>query len=451
MYGFIIAFFILAPIILFYASGYRLDLKRYKVLKTGTLFIEAKDIKKADLYLNEEKQEETFTDKKFIYNLLPGEYQVKLSKEGYHDWQKKAVIYSSLTTFIKDAILFKNEIPLQLFDDKIMDISHSPDESKIAYITQGNAFEEIYLYNISNKQKTLIYRLTEIDQPARISWAASSKKILLSFGNNFIIIDAEDPKKITSIKSLLDFTPTQIQWDTQSDNLLYAEFQNAIYKIDLFNKSSVKIFESASAKLDQTFLIEDNDIFYIDQAETQNTLNKYNTNFKTDKKITNIGKSASYKFITGANNYLGLIDVVSQKLYLIKKIHTDLEVTADSELIREFKAKDAVWDAQQKQLLYYDDFEISTFNTEENKEHFINRYGQMIKKISWYPDLEHFVMLLENRLEIIDTTQEVGTRNAIVIVKFDQINNFYLDRKGESIFFNGQIGKQQGLYQLKLK
>jgi hypothetical protein len=452
MFSFIFAFFILAPIILFYASGYRLDLTRYRVLKTGTLFIEAKDISKADLYLNDKKLDEAFSNKKYIYNLLPGEYEIKLSKTGYHDWQKKAVVYSSLTTFMKDAILFRNEIPLQIIDNKIINFYPSPDWEKIIYVYKNNNFAEIYLYNLSNKQKTLIYRLADADQALNINWAASSKKILLSYDKNFLIIDTQNPEKIYGLTDIIKFSPLEVQWDLESDNLLYTQTQDALYKIDLFAKTSGKILETKDNKLNPSFFIEANDIYYIEQTLNQNILTKYNQNFNTTRKIAELSKSKNYKFIKSTNDYLGLVDLDLEKLYLIKKTNIDLGININnSDQIKEFKAKDAIWDDNQKQLLYYDDFEISNFNTDENKEQFINRYGQVISKISWYPDLEHFVMLIDNQLKIIDTTQEIGTRNTIDLVKFEQISDFYLDRQGANIYFNGQIGKQQGLYQLKLK
>jgi hypothetical protein len=452
MLSFIFAFFILAPIILFYASGYRLDLTRYKILKTGTLFIEAKDISKADLYLNNKKLPEQFTSKKYIYNLLPGEYDIKLSKTGYHDWGKKAAIYSGLTTFIQDAILFKNEVPLQIINNRILNFYPAPDWSKIVYIIKNNNFLEIYFYNLNDKQKILIYRLADANQALNIEWAPSSNKILLSYDKNFLIIDSQNPENISNFSNLIKLSPEKAVWDIQSDNLLYTEAQNSIYKINLLAKTSDKILTVANNQLNQAFFIEANDIYYIEQAENQNTLMKYNQNFKTTKKATSLSKSNSYKFIQSTNDYLSLIDLDLQKLYLIKKTNLDSETDINaSEQIKEFKAKDAIWADNQKQLLYYDDFEISDFNTDENKEQFINRYGQTISKILWYPDLEHFVMLIDNQLKIIDTTQEVGTRNTTDLVKFDQISNFYLDQAGANIYFDGQIGKQQGLYQLKLK
>ena len=80
MFSFIAVFFIFAPILIFYASGYRLDLNRIKILKTGTLYVEAKNIKDAQLFINNLEYKERFNEKQFIYNLFPGEYNIKLTK-----------------------------------------------------------------------------------------------------------------------------------------------------------------------------------------------------------------------------------------------------------------------------------------------------------------------------------------------------------------------------------
>lgn len=451
MFAFILTFFILAPVLLFYASGYRLDFKRHQIIKTGTLFIEAKDIKKADLYINEKLYAEPFNEKMFIYNLLPGEYTIRLEKTGFHAWQKKAVINSSITSFIKDAILFKNEVPLQLVDGKIINFSISPDWQKIIYVIVNEPFDEFYLYDIATSQKTFLYRTAYQERPIDLAWAPSSKKILTHYDNNYVILDSQNNNNI-SVKAISDFNPANVIWDNESDNTLFAQYQNAIYKIDLFGKSLEKIYTAKAGKLSPEFLITGKDIFYLLQNESNNILAKYNLQFKTDKKILELGKSSSYKFIQDIKNYLGLIDLDQEKLHLIKMNNSDLEtIISSEEPIREFIAKDALWDAQNNQLLLYNDFEISTYQPGTNKEEVINRYGQQIKKTSWYPDFEHLVILFENNLQIIDLTQEIGTRNSINIVKFDKLNNFDLDRNGEKIYFSGDIGRQQGLYQLNLK
>ncbi|MFC1598756.1 PEGA domain-containing protein [Patescibacteria group bacterium] len=452
MITFILAFFTLAPIIIFYSSGYRLDIKRVKIIKTGTLMIEADNIKDANLYIDNKLHEELFDEKIFIYNLLPGEYQVRLEKEGYHQWEKKVTINSSLTTFAKDVILFKKNLPLQLIEGNVTDFFVSPDKQKIVYILETNEFLELYLYDLNTKNNNLIYRIGSGYENISVQWAASSKKILAGLDSNYLVFDINNLQQGRSINKIIGFQPTTIKWDINSDNIIYILYNDSIYSLDLiFAKLDKVFFSTREEPLYPEFFIEANDIFYILRQEQRDSLYKYNLNFQTDKNVLELSKSDNYQFIKSSNNYLNLLDQDNQKLYLIQKVITDLEIEINGgSSIQEFTAKDALWDDKENQILIYDDFEIKTFNTGTERESFINRYGQEITQINWHPSLQYLVILIEDSIKIIDLNLTNGTRNTTEIISFDQLNNLSIDKKGENIYFNGQIGKQQGLYEIEI-
>jgi len=452
MFSFIAAFFILAPTLIFYASGYRLDINRFKILKTGTLYVEAEDIKEAQLFINDLKHEHEFNEKQFIYNLFPGEYNIKLIKEGYYSWENKATIQSSLTTFARDIILFKKEVPLQIINGTIPDLNLSPDWQKIIYLSKTDSFTEIYYYNIDKKDSILLYRLPKNNQNISIKWAASSKKILLSIDQEHLVFDLANTKQAININELINFNLDKTKWDLNSDNIIYASTENSIYKIDLLAKKVEIVFIDNQNNIYPEFFTEASDVFYIKKSENNNSLYKYNLNFKTDKEILQISKSNNYKFIKSSNNYIGLIDLDLQKLYLIQKVITASETNISAEApIKKFNAKDAHWDTNEKELIIYDDFEILKYNPATGQEEIINRYGQIIKKANWYHKYAYVIVLFDNKIEIIDLQTTNGSRNVTKIVSFENMNNFFADKKGENIYFNGEIGKQQGLYQIKIR
>jgi hypothetical protein len=452
MGGFILAFVILAPLLIFYTSGYRYDFKRGKILKTGTLMVEAKDIKKADLYLNNQLYPETFNNKIFVYNLLPGEYNVRLEKIGYHPWQKKITINSGLTTFTKDITLFKSTLPIQIIDGKINSLYISPDLTKIVYGLRTDTFAELYLYNFETKERNLLYRTSLDNDFSVLSWAASSKKILVQINGQYLIFDVINLKLVQNLNDLLTIKPLTVKWDISSDNLLYAAQLDLIQQIDLVAKKSQLFFQPKEGELNSEFFIEANDVYYIQNTNNQDTLFKYNLNFKTNKKLLDLNLQSTYRFIPSTNNYLGLIDLDHEKFYLIKKIMTETEVNIKGEdQVKNFDAKNAIWDAKEKKLLIYNDFEIYTYDTESGQQNLINRYGQIIEKATWYPNLSYILVQFADHLEIIDLSLANGTTNTTQLVKFDQISTFYLDQKGKYLYYNGNIGKQQGLYQLNLK
>lgn len=451
MFTFILTFFVSAPLIIFYASGYRLDFKRGKIIKTGTLLIEGKDIKDAKLYLNNELYEKPFSEKLYIYNLIPGEYQVKLERDSYYPWQKKINIYSGLTTFTQDIVLFKKNIPLQLIDGQVSDFYLSPDWQKIVYLTKFATYTEIHLLNLETKEINLVSKIETIGN-IELSWAASSKKILAQNKDTHLVFNIENLKEPIDLDKIMSNISGKISWDIDSDTLLYTLTADTIYKIDLVADKTEKIFSNAEQPINQEFFIEGNDIFYIEKQADQDILNKFNIASQNTKKILGLRVSDNYKFIPSHNNYLSLIDQKNQKLYLLQKVITTTDPTATSnDPVKEFNAIDANWDRTEKQLVIHSDFEIYTYNTESNSEAFINRYGQEIRNTQWYPNLSYLVILMANSLKILDLNLDNANRDITEIVKTENINNFVLDKKGEKIYFNGQIGKQNGLYQITVK
>jgi len=451
MFSFILAFFVIAPILIFYASGYRYDIKRGKILKTGTMMVEAKDIKNAELFINDKKQAEPFIEKKFIYNLLPGEYNIRLQKEGYFPWQKKINIASGLTTFATNVILFKSDLPEQIIEGEIVDFAMAPDYNKLVYIKKTDSFYELYLYDLALEEQTLFYRVSQNDKLPNVFWAASSKKFLIQSGDAELVFDLNNLKQNTDLAEIIKTQPTTLKWDIASDNILYYLLDNKFYKLDLIAKNSQLFLSPEAGQINPEFFLEKNDLFYILNLNEQTALYKYNSNFKTNKNIFSLNNFKNFQFIESTNNYLGLIDLDLQKLTLIKKITNDIEINITAQSVKEFPAKNAVWDLGQKQLLIYSDFEIFTYDSTTDKDDIINRYGQTIKKAIWYPTLSYMVVLFEDRVELVDLTVEEGVHNATILANFDWLSNCFLDKKGKNLFFSAKVGEQNGLYELQLR
>lgn len=455
MFTFIGAFLIMAPVLIFYASGYRLDLNRGKILKTGTLMLESKDFKDANLYIDGQLYEEEFDEKIFIYNLLPGQYDIKLEKEGYHPWQKKISINSSLTTFEKSITVFKKEDAQLIIEDNIIDFYLSPDNEKIIYIIETESFWEFYYFNITKQETELLYRIPLQEKPIDLSWSASSKKILLKYQEQNLVFNINNLEKVQDINKILPNQPVNINWDQKNDNAVYAvisQENTSFIKIDLLLENT-EMIHSTEKEINPNFFVEANDIFYILDESNKNVLYKYNTNFKTLKKITELNKSQNYNFIPSTNNYLTVIDNDINQLFLIKKVVNGLEFDLSSdEHVMEFSAKNAAWDEKENRIVIYDDFEIIEYNEEGQYENFINRYGQEILKAQWYPKSNNIIILFNNRIEIIDLgAEQDGARNITKITEFDSIKNFYLDKNSEKIFFIGEIEQEQGLYQIQIR
>ncbi len=83
-----ISFFITVPLIVMYASGYRLS-NDFKIIKTGGIYVEI-PISGASFYLDSKFKGSGFLFQKnfFVQDLLPGIYSVRIDRDGYQDWRK---------------------------------------------------------------------------------------------------------------------------------------------------------------------------------------------------------------------------------------------------------------------------------------------------------------------------------------------------------------------------
>jgi hypothetical protein len=91
-----IVFILITPVIILYALGYKLDLQARQVVKTGSLIIFSRP-EKAQIYIDDTLQAKK-TDGTIRF-LLPGDYNVKVSKAGYQSWTKRLNVKSSLVTW----------------------------------------------------------------------------------------------------------------------------------------------------------------------------------------------------------------------------------------------------------------------------------------------------------------------------------------------------------------
>jgi hypothetical protein len=123
-----IVFILVAPIILLYSIGYRLD-DELSLQKTGGIFIHS-DVANSSVFLDEKylKDSGIFVRNTLIQDLTPNkEYKVEVHKEGYQSWIKTLFVYPSIVSEGRVLLLPNN------FDKR--EIYKYLDENKIATST----------------------------------------------------------------------------------------------------------------------------------------------------------------------------------------------------------------------------------------------------------------------------------------------------------------------------
>ena len=444
-----IGFFLIAvPTVSFYAAGYSYNFKRHKIEKTGILYIDSKP-KDALIYIND--QYEAKTPKRFA-RLLPDIYKIRVEKNGYYSWEKELEVKSNLTTFSKDIILFKKNLPINIIEGEISILASSKNQEKIIYSLTKENIDELRLLNLRSNEDILIKQFNNqaYNQLEFMEWSPSQNKALLKevIGEfaKYLIVDIETLK----VREIFDITRlnfNKVSWDTLDDNYLYALRKAVFYQIDLFNNST-KILLSANI---EDFQVNKNEAYYITRVANELFLNKIilnGENIELAEKIK-LPSPSQYSLQPSTPEYLVLLDKKNNDLFIINSKSFDDENIEDNIVLQD-RAKKIIWSKDLTSLLYYTDFEIWTFNFSTRQKNLITRYGETIDQAFWHTGEKYIVYRTGNIIKTIeDNPSEI--KNDLQLAELSRVSSLTIDDQGKNLYFIGQAGNKEGIYKLEIQ
>lgn len=260
------AFLVITPPLLFYAQGFTFDFASKKFIHGGALSIETSPAG-THLFLNDIKisSPEPFR----LSHLLPGNYHVKIEKEGYYTWERDITILSNQTTYLHDIDLFRIQKPIAL-NQSLNDIltlnGWQKDDSIFLERKKGNNYE-FFLYDTGTQKETPVthffstttlqsewspnYEILKIE-----SFANSEKNIVLlnplnpltsqtlalpehahtqwiegGFSDNLLVQDGKEIRQLNlnTTKSLFSLSTTTSLWFVEPQNVIW-EFEDNIFR-----------------------------------------------------------------------------------------------------------------------------------------------------------------------------------------------------------------------------
>jgi hypothetical protein len=324
--GGIVIFLILAPLIVLYARGFKYDFESGKLLKTGTLVVKT-DPSKTQVFLNDDS---TGVEAPInIRFLLPGDYTIKITKDGYQTWIKHLPINSQFVTWAAG-----NNDKLFLFFNEAKEIGNwagtdqhiSSDQSEIVF---------------KSADRTYLLR-TEDGSIDNLGEASSIKLPFLPRGTSVHWTNANQIWQLLQTAEHWPLSPLQF---TEIEDVGSTGDHTAI----LLNSDLYLMDVSKTTLIDKsvsTFTIDDQGVWYISQGE----LKQYSFTQGNSRVIASDIPSAQQAQIIRADNQLYLI--LDNELYqlndTLQKIYGPVTF--------------ARWENDAKKLLYGNDNEIYLYN-----------------------------------------------------------------------------------------
>ena len=357
---FLIIFIFSCPFVILYCKGYRLDFENRSLIKTGAIFIKAKP-GNYKIYLDEELIKETnfLFNSTFIKKLLPGEYNIKVKRNGYFTWEKNLEVKEERVEEARNILLFPKDPKKSLF---LSDIEYfSVKENNLIIIKEYKEEKFIESINLKENKKTTLLKESSLekellnpeivlDQNLGIIFVSLSEK------DNFIVAE----NTIYSLNNLgeikeISFNPFNQDEIilVKEDNLLKYNYKTGARKIIFENILTYKIFNDNVFCLSKEGLLYKNDF----EGNIVSVLNKNPIN--TEK--------SEYK-----------LDIENEKYILLKQDEELLILLNDSFESIGKSVKNTRISPDQKKLLMIDGGEIWIMFLEDIEHQPFRKEGEKI-------------------------------------------------------------------------
>lgn len=401
-------------------SGYRIDFKNFRLVKTGSLYINTNP-GKTDIYLNNKKiTQKTPT---IINQLNPGEYNLKLVKEGYKEWEQKVEIIPSITSFVNYDLVLK-DIELSPANEFGENTYYSNDNKYISYVRYNaeTKLNNIFIYDVLTKDEFNVYSTEK--QIKKISWSRRNTKLLINMESGFYVLDIKIIPVINKISSdtlinLENFVKNidNIFWNEENDYKIIIKSGKSIYNMDL-QSNKIKLIQD---NFDKNSLVYVNDnIFYVkDLSIVEKSLVSDFVYSYNDLKIDDMQDIAylNNEFVVSNGN---------NSLYVFKDFKDEyIKITGKNIKI------------DKNYIISWNDYEFNVYDKKEKSVKFTTRYSQKILDIDFYAK-NYAILILEQDIKLINIGDNVNEldiisnkNNITKVMSFDNKSVFVVYRENE--------------------
>lgn len=428
--AFLFIFFLgLTTFLILYAQGYKIKIdfnnpSLIEASQTGSLSIKTYP-EGANIYVDNENFKDTSPT--FIPRLEPGEYEIKVVKNGYQTWQKKMIIKPGQITEANNIWLAPQDPETNnLFND--VKVFTANNDKKIGLIDAEN---NIHIHDISSGKSEEIIDFNSNDtyqnylkSPNHIQWDPQFKHLLISEQsehNKYLLVKKDRSSYETERLTQLEGLPLKDVKFHPSKEKIYFLKNNQIMVLELDDLKEDQLLDKTQAN---GFIINSKaEIIFLNMANGHISLYATKTESLDIVLQTNLEKNDEYNFHHDQkNNKLLIHNLSSGDLYITGEYNLE-ELTKISENVLDFKIN-----PQGKSLLivgknwleifYIQDKEDQPLHRAYTKEEVI-RFKDKIKAYAWTKSLNNIFVLVNGNVKMIETDDR-NTKNCFTIAAYDQ-------------------------------
>ncbi len=425
-------FLVTAPLIIGYTAGYRYHFKQHRIVKTGGLFI-ATNPKDATIEINTTLRNETSPAS--ILNLSPGDYRVRITKDGYWPWEKRLPVESERMTFANDIVLFKKEPPTLIKQAEITDTAITPRDNTILYRNGDDTLNEVWMQR--GTTSTLLWRSS--GTPRTIGPMARAGHVLMVDGitHGPVLISPEKNTIPLDLGTLVSPPFLNPLFDLNDQNIVYGIKKGTLTSIN----TKTRVVRPIANEV-RDYLPTKDGILVISEKKKPELLRITGT---TITHLATLEPGA-----TELSDPIGTLpaywDSIRNETILLDLKKSDLALTTQlpGKIIASTNATDDT------AVITATDREIWRTVLRSNRAELITRVSDPLVSTYLHPSGSIILYVTSDRVRAIELDDRDG-RGIYDLANFDHIDATALSRDGANLLIAGTRDKQRGLWQLTLR
>lgn len=229
---FLIAFLILAPVIILYARGYSFDWDKKTIVATGGIYLKSLP-SKAEIYINDKPKGKT---NKLVGRLIPRIYEIKIIKQDYHPWQKELGVEARLVTKASDILL----VP---FNPKIS-LKATEKEEYLSFFEEPYSLADLTEL-VKKKSKYTIFNIDNLNIDK------NGEKIYFLSNNNLYSLQLNKENINDSLLSDV-LVSNVVNYTIYKNGIIYLDyFTGKIFELDVASLKSAEFFDQVFPSFNQ--------------------------------------------------------------------------------------------------------------------------------------------------------------------------------------------------------
>ena len=434
---FIIAFFVISPIIIMYTAGYRYDWRNGLLKETGAISVDVEP-KNATVYLNGIKLQDKMPIR--LNNIAPAKYSLRIAAPGYFDWLKEIEVKNKQTNYTKEISLIKKNKPQILINGKIDNMAISYDGRFIIYSTQKNSSTEIWLWNNTNQQATILSRFNSLE-PTTIIWAEKNNYALIVDSippySRLLVINAANPLKQTDL-AYNNPPIKKFEWGNPSDPQLYYSTKENIFlyspataKSQIITKNIYLDWQMENGQL-WTMQTDSSTKQYKITKDTLGFNSVFNHLDSTDMNLaTGQTEKENLQILAARQNMVLLQNNKSLQIILLTNSNK-YKIPAEKFLISKYNNWWLIWSH----------WELWTYS-EGEEPYLLNRSGERLQKVAPLDKYNTLALVWANKTTVL-FPYYMATHDLLD----EKITNIAADTENKILYFINQDKNKEGIWKL---